>query len=211
MSTTMPPQPSAMQPIAYHPTPTIYESLPGGIVRAWDIASKLLEDERTIFLRGVFDDAMAQSIVQQLMYLKSKDSKRDITIYINSPGGQVTSGLAIYDAMQAMPCDVSTVVMGIAASMGSFILMAGAKGKRFAMPNAEVMTHQPSGGYQGQATDIGIAAEHILRTKKRMTELYVRHCGGTLEDWAEMMERDRFHSAEEALKWGLVDQIVAAK
>lgn len=192
----------------YYQMPTIYETLPGGVIRAWDIGSKLLESERTIFLDSDFNDQMASAIVKQLMYLQGLNAKKEIKIYVNSPGGVVTSGLAIYDTIQNLSCPVSTIVIGLAASCGSFIAMAGAKGRRFAMPNAEIMTHQPSGGAQGQATDILIRAEHIQRTKKKMTELYVKHCGGTFEDWTAMMERDKWHTAEDALKLGMIDKII---
>lgn len=192
----------------YFPAPTIYETLPGGGMRAWDISSKLLEVERTIFLDGEFNDVLARTVIMQLMYLQGSNPKKEIKMYINSPGGVVTSGLAIYDTMQTLTCPVSTIVMGLAASCGSFISMAGAKGRRFAMPNAEIMTHQPSGGAQGQATDILIRAEHIQRTKKKMCELYVKHCGGTFEAWTDMMERDKWHTAEDALKLGMIDAII---
>ena len=192
----------------YYPMPTVYETLPGGIVRAWDIGSKLLEAERTIFLDGVFNDHMARAIVMQLMYLRGLDAKKEIKIYINSPGGQVTSGMAIYDTIQNLSCPVSTIVIGLAASCGSFISMAGTKGRRFAMPNAEIMTHQPSGGAQGQVTDILISARHIERTKKKMTELYLKHCGGTYDAWEAMMERDKWHTAEEAMNLGMIDKII---
>jgi ATP-dependent Clp protease protease subunit len=192
----------------YYPTPTIYDNLPGGIVRAWDVASKLLDEERTIFLDGVFNDAMARSIVMQLMYLKAQSKDKLITIYVNSPGGSVSSGLAIYDAMTTIGCDISTVVMGLAASMGSFIAMSGTKGLRFAGPSAEIMTHQPSGGAQGQATDILIAAKHIERTRSKLTSRYQHHCGGELKDWEQLMDRDAWHTAEEAKALGLVDKII---
>lgn len=175
--------------------------------RAYDIYSRLLK-ERIIFLTGPIHDAVASVICAQLLFLESENPKKDIAFYINSPGGVVSSGLAIYDTMQYVRPDVSTVCIGQAASAGSLLLMSGADGKRFALPNAKVMVHQPSGGYQGQATDIEIHAKEILATRARLNEIYVKHTGQTLDVVEEAMERDRFMTADEAKGFGLVDSVV---
>lgn len=175
--------------------------------RAYDIYSRLLK-ERIIFLTGPIHDAVASVICAQLLFLESENPKKDIAFYINSPGGVVSSGLAIYDTMQYVRPDVSTVCIGQAASAGSLLLMSGGAGKRFALPNAKVMVHQPSGGYQGQATDIEIHAKEILATRARLNEIYVKHTGQTLDVVEEAMERDRFMTADEAKGFGLVDSVV---
>ena len=174
--------------------------------RAFDIFSRLLR-ERVIFLNGPVDDGLSALICAQLLYLESENPKKQIDMYINSPGGVVTSGLAIYDTMQYIKSPVSTVCMGFAASMGSFLLMAGAPGQRIALPNASIMLHQPSGGFQGKASDIERHAENVLYTKRRMIELYARHCGRTIEEAERALDRDNFMTAEEAKAWGLVDYV----
>jgi ATP-dependent Clp protease protease subunit len=186
--------------------PTVLEKTHAG-ERAYDIFSRLLKD-RVIFLGSGVDSDVANLIVAQLLFLENEDAKRDITMYINSPGGHVTAGLAIYDTMQYVKPDVSTVVMGMAASMGAVLLCGGAKGKRFALPNAEVMIHQPLGGVEGQATDISIHAEHILNTKRVLNGIIVKHSGQKMKKVENDTERDFFMSAEEAKKYGLIDQIV---
>ena len=178
--------------------------------RAYDLMSRLLQD-RIIMLTEEVTDASASIICAELLYLESIDPNKDIQLYINSPGGSVTAGLAIYDTMNFVKCDVSTICMGMAASMGAFLLSSGAKGKRFCLPNAEVMIHQPLGGAQGQATDIQIHAEHILRTKKRLTQILADNAGCDYEKMADACERDNFLTAEEALNFGLIDQIVTTK
>jgi ATP-dependent Clp protease protease subunit len=175
--------------------------------RSYDIYSRLLK-ERIIFMTGQVFDEMASLICAQLLFLESENPAKDIAFYINSPGGVVTSGLAIYDTMQYIRCQVSTVCIGQAASMGSLLLTAGAAGKRFALPNARIMVHQPSGGAQGQATDIEIQAREILRIRQRLNEIYVRHTGQTLERIESKLERDTFMSADEARDFGLIDQVV---
>ncbi len=175
--------------------------------RQYDIFSRLLND-RIIVLSDEVNDATASLVVAQLLYLESQDSEKDISFYINSPGGSVTAGMAIYDTMQYIKCDVSTICMGLAASMGAFLLSSGAKGKRFALPNSEIMIHQPSGGAQGQATDIKIVADHILRTKEKLNKILADNTGKPIEVIAEDTERDNFMTAEEALNYGLVDKIL---
>lgn len=175
--------------------------------RAFDIYSRLLK-ERIIFLTGAVFDEISALICAQLLFLESENPTKDIAFYINSPGGVVSSGLAIYDTMQYIRSPVSTVCIGQAASMGSLLLCAGAKGKRFALPNARIMVHQPSGGAQGQATDIEIQAREILTLRKRLNDIYVHHTGQTLEAIQSKLERDSFMSAEEAREFGLVDQVV---
>jgi ATP-dependent Clp protease, protease subunit len=175
--------------------------------RSYDIYSRLLK-ERIIFMTGQVFDEMASLLCAQLLFLESENPSKDIAFYINSPGGVVTSGLAIYDTMQYIRCPVSTVCIGQAASMGSLLLTAGAAGKRFALPNARIMVHQPSGGAQGQATDIEIQAREILRIRQRLNEIYVRHTGQTLERIESKLERDTFMSADEARDFGLIDQVV---
>ena len=175
--------------------------------RQADIYSRLLT-ERIIFLVGPVHDAVASLVCAQLLYLESENPSKDIAFYINSPGGVVTAGMAIYDTMQYIKSDVSTVCIGQAASMGSLLLAAGAAGKRYALPNSRIMMHQPSGGAQGQATDIEIQAREILKMRDRLNEIYVRHTGQKLATVEEAMERDRFMSAEEAAGFGIVDQVV---
>lgn len=165
--------------------------------------------DRIIFLGEEVTDVSANIVVAQLLFLEADDPNKDIQLYINSPGGSVTAGLAIYDTMQYIKCDVSTVCIGMAASMGSFLLSGGTKGKRFALPNAEIMIHQPSGGARGQATEIQIAAEHILRTRKRLNEILAANTGQPLETIQVDTERDNFMSAEEAKEYGLVDEVIA--
>ena len=176
--------------------------------RSYDIYSRLLK-ERIIFLGEEVNDVSASVIVAQLLFLEADDPNKDIQLYINSPGGSVTAGLAIYDTMQYIKCDVSTVCIGMAASMGAFLLSGGAKGKRFALPNAEIMIHQPSGGAQGQATEISIAAEHILRTRQKLNEIMAANTGQPLETIKADTERDNFMSAEEAKAYGLIDEVIA--
>ena len=177
--------------------------------RSYDIYSRLLKD-RIIFLDGEVNDASASVIVAQLLFLEAEDPGKDINLYINSPGGSVTAGLAIYDTMQYIKCDVSTVCIGMAASMGSFLLSGGAKGKRFALPNAEIMIHQPSGGAQGQATEIQIAAEHILKIRKKLNEILAANTGQPLEVIQRDTERDNFMSAQQAKEYGLIDEVIAS-
>ena len=176
--------------------------------RSYDIYSRLLK-ERIIFLGEEVNDVSASVIVAQLLFLEADDPNKDIQLYINSPGGSVTAGLAIYDTMQYIKSDVSTVCIGMAASMGAFLLSGGAKGKRFALPNAEIMIHQPSGGAQGQATEISIAAEHILRTRQKLNEIMAANTGQPLETIKADTERDNFMSAEEAKAYGLIDEVIA--
>ena len=176
--------------------------------RSYDIYSRLLE-ERIIFLGEEVSDASASVIVAELLFLESKDPGKDIHLYINSPGGSVTAGMAIYDTMQYIKCDVSTICVGLAASMGAFLLAGGAKGKRFALPNSEIMIHQPSGGARGQATEIQIVAENILKTKKKLNEMLAANTGKPYEVVAADTERDYFMTAEEALDYGLIDKIIS--
>ncbi len=175
--------------------------------RSYDIYSRLLKD-RIIFLGEEVSDVSASLIVAQLLFLESEDPGKDIHLYINSPGGSVTAGMAIYDTMQYIKCDVSTICIGMAASMGAFLLAGGAKGKRLALPNAEIMIHQPSGGAQGQATEIRIVAEHILRTKKKLNEILAANTGQPLERIELDTERDNYMSAEEAKAYGLIDNVI---
>lgn len=174
--------------------------------RSYDIYSRLLED-RIIFLSGEIDDAVANTVVAQLIYLEAKDPSKDISLYINSPGGSVSAGLAIYDTMNYIKCDVSTICIGMAASMGAFLLSSGAKGKRFALPNSEIMIHQPLGGAQGQASDIKIAAEHILRTKQKLNSILAQNSGKPLEVIERDTDRDNYLSATEAQEYGLIDKV----
>lgn len=178
--------------------------------RSYDIFSRLLND-RIIFLGEEVTDVSANLVVAQLLFLESEDPNKDIQLYINSPGGSVTAGMAIYDTMNYVKCDVSTICMGMAASMGAFLLAGGAKGKRFALPNAEIMIHQPSGGAQGQATDIQIVAEQILRTKKKLNEILAANTGQSLETIAADTERDNWMTAEEAKAYGLIDEFVRSR
>jgi ATP-dependent Clp protease protease subunit len=178
--------------------------------RSYDIYSRLLK-ERIIFLVGPVNDAVSSVVSAQLLFLESENPNKDISVYINSPGGVVTSGLAIYDTMQYIRCDVSTVCIGQAASMGSLLLAAGAKGKRYCLPNSRIMIHQPSGGAQGQATDIEIQAREILALRQRLNEIYVKHTGQTLDVISQAVERDKFMTPDEAKTFGLVDEVVVAR
>lgn len=178
--------------------------------RNYDIYSRLLKD-RIIFLGEEVNETTASLVVAQLLFLESEDPNKDIQLYINSPGGMVTAGLAIYDTMQYIKCDVSTICIGLAASMGAFLLAGGAKGKRFALPNAEIMIHQPSGGAKGQATEIEIAAENILKTKKKLNEILAANTGKPYETVCEDTERDHYLSAEEAKEYGLIDDIITSR
>ncbi|MBP1804552.1 ATP-dependent Clp protease proteolytic subunit [Rubellimicrobium aerolatum] len=178
--------------------------------RAYDIFSRLLK-ERVIFVSGPVQDMMAQLIVAQLLHLEAENPKKEISMYINSPGGVVTSGLSIYDTMQYIRPKVSTLVVGQAASMGSLLLTAGEKGMRFSLPNSEIMVHQPSGGYQGQATDILIHARRTEALKKRLNEIYVKHTGQTIEAVEAALDRDNFMDPEEAKAWGLIDDILTSR
>ena len=177
--------------------------------RSYDIYSRLLK-ERIIFLGEEVTDASASVIIAQLLFLEGEDPEKDIHLYINSPGGSVSAGLAIYDTMQYIKCDVSTICIGMAASMGSFLLAVGKKGKRFALPNSEIMIHQPSGGAQGQATEIQIVAEHILKTRHKLNTILAENTGQSLEKIAIDTERDNFMSAQEAKEYGLVDEVIAS-
>ena len=178
--------------------------------RSYDIFSRLLKD-RIVFLGGEVNDDSANLVVAQMLFLEREDPDADIRLYINSPGGSVTAGMAIYDTMRDLRCKVSTLCIGMAASMGAFLLAAGAKGKRKALPNAEIMIHQPSGGAQGQATDIAIHAEQILRVKRKMNEILSGNTGKPLEQLEKDVERDHFMTAEEALSYGLIDEIIAPR
>ena len=175
--------------------------------RAYDIYSRMLK-ERIIFLMGPVDDHVASLVTAQLLFLEAENPEKDINLYVNSPGGIVTSGLAIYDTMQYIRPDIATICIGQAASMGSLLLAAGAPGKRYALPHARIMTHQPSGGFQGQATDIEIHAREIIDMRGRLNEIYVRHTGRTLTEIESKMERDTFMSAETARQFGLVDEVI---
>ncbi len=178
--------------------------------RGYDIYSRLLVD-RIVFLGTPVDDMVSNLIIAQLLFLQMTDPKKDIHLYINSPGGSVTAGLAIYDTLQFLTCDVNTYCIGQAASMGALLLCAGAKNKRYALPNARIMIHQPWGGVQGQATDISIQAKEILRLKDRLNEILAKHCGKTFDDVAKDTDRDRFMSADEAKDYGLVDHVVQSR
>ena len=175
--------------------------------RSYDIYSRLLKD-RIIFLGEEINDAVASIVVAQLLFLESEDPSKDIHLYINSPGGSVTAGMAIYDTMNYVKCDVSTTCIGMAASMGAFLLSSGAKGKRYALPNAEVMIHQPLGGAQGQATEIQIAAEHILKTKKKLNQILADNAGKPVEEVEKDTDRDNWLSADEAKEYGLIDEVI---
>ena len=175
--------------------------------RSYDIYSRLLK-ERIIFLGEEVSDASASVVIAQLLFLEGEDPEKDIHLYINSPGGSVTAGMAIYDTMQYIKCDVSTICIGMAASMGSFLLAGGAKGKRYALPNSEIMIHQPSGGARGQATEIKIVAEHILKTRQKLNKILAENTGQSLEQIELDTERDNFMSAEEAKAYGLVDEVI---
>ena len=178
--------------------------------RAFDIYSRLLK-ERIIFVVGPVNDHMASLVCAQLLFLESENPSKEISLYINSPGGVVTSGLAMYDTMQYVRPDISTLCVGLAASAGSLLLTAGAKGKRFSLPHSNIMIHQPSGGFQGQASDIEIHAKEILKTRDRLNKIYVRHTGQDLKTIEDAMERDRFMTPEEAKTFGLVDQVIAER
>ena len=180
--------------------------------RSYDIYSRLLED-RIIFLADQVNDATASLVVAQMLFLEAKDPDKDIQFYIDSPGGSITAGMAIYDTMQYIKCDVSTICIGMAASMGAFLLAAGAKGKRFALPNSEVMIHQPliSGGLSGQATDVKIYADHLIETKKKMNEILAERTGQTYEKVCEDTERDNFMTAGEAKEYGLIDDVIVSR
>ena len=186
--------------------PTVIEKTNLG-ERSYDIYSRLLKD-RIIFVGGVIDDQLANSIIAQLLFLEREDAKKDIVMYINSPGGSVTATLAMYDTMQHIACDVSTVCVGIAASGGSVLLMGGTKGKRFALPHSEIMIHQPLGGVEGQATDIHIHAQHIIKTKQLLNEMISQHTGQKLAKVKIDTERDKFMTADEAVKYGIIDKII---
>ena len=174
--------------------------------RSYDLYSRLLDD-RIVFLSGEIDDALANTVVAQLIYLEGKEPGKDISLYINSPGGSVTAGMEIYDTMNYVKCDVSTICIGMAASMGAFLLSSGAKGKRYALPNSEIMIHQPLGGAQGQASDIKIQAEHILRTKKKLNEILAANTGKPYEQIEIDTDRDNYLTATEAVEYGLIDKI----
>ncbi len=186
--------------------PTVIESNSRG-ERAYDIYSRLLK-ERIIFLGDEVNDVTASLVIAQLLFLESEDPTKDISLYINSPGGSVTAGMGIYDTMNYIKCDVSTICVGMAASMGAFLLAGGAKGKRYALPNAEIMIHQPLGGAQGQATDIKITADHILRTREKLNKILSERTGRPLEEIERDTERDNWKTAEQALEYGLIDHVV---
>ena len=189
--------------------PTVIEQTGRG-ERAYDIYSRLLKD-RIIFLGTPIDDTVANIIIAQLLFLQMEDSKKDINLYIHSPGGYVTAGMAIYDTMQFMTCDVATYCIGMAASMGAVLLAAGTKGKRYVLPNARIMIHQPSGGARGQASDISIQAKEILRLKKRLNDIMAFHTGQPVERVDRDMERDNYMSAEDAKEYGIVDEVVKSR
>ena len=196
---------------------TIYNNLVPMVVeqtsrgeRSYDIYSRLLK-ERIIFLGDQVTDGLADIIVAQLLFLEAEDPDKDIQLYINSPGGSVTAGMAIYDTMNFVKCDVSTICMGMAASMGAFLLSGGAKGKRYALPNAEIMIHQPLGGAQGQATEIEIAAKHILKTKEKLNKILADNCNKPLEEIALDTDRDNWMTAEEAKAYGLIDDVITKR
>ncbi|MDD7194095.1 MAG: ATP-dependent Clp protease proteolytic subunit, partial [Clostridiaceae bacterium] len=176
----------------------------------YDIFSRLLND-RIIVLSDEVNDATASVVVAQLLYLEGQDPEKDISLYINSPGGSVTAGMAIYDTMQYIKCDVSTICMGMAASMGAFLLSSGAKGKRFALPNSEIMIHQPLGGAQGQATEIKIVADHIIKIRERLNRILAENTGRPIEEIARDTERDNYLTAQEAMEYGLVDKVIAKR
>lgn len=189
--------------------PYVVEQSPRG-ERSYDIYSRLL-NERIVFLGEPIDDAVANTVVAQLLHLESVDPDKDISLYINSPGGSVSAGLAIYDTMQYIKCDVSTICLGMAASMGAFLLAAGTKGKRMALPNAEIMIHQPSAGTKGKVTDMEIDVEHFLRIKKNLNEILANNTGKTAEEIKAASERDHWMTAQEALDFGLIDKIITSK
>lgn len=190
---------------AYIPIPTVIEQTNRGTM-TYDLYSRLLED-RVIFLSGEVTNETANLVVGQLLYLETKDSQKDISLYINSPGGSVTAGFAIYDTINYIKCDVTTICVGLAASMGAFLLCAGTKGKRYALPNSEIMIHQPMGGAQGQASDIAIVAEHIIKTKKKLNAILAQRTGQPLEKIEKDTDRDNYMSAEEAKAYGIIDKV----
>jgi len=189
--------------------PTVIETTHRG-ERGWDIFSRLLKD-RIIFLGTGVDDNIANIVIAQMLFLESEDPDKDVMLYINSPGGLVTAGMAIYDTMQYIRCDVATICMGQASSMGAFLLAAGAKGKRYSLPNARILIHQPLGGFQGQATDVDIHAKEILRTRGTLNQVLAKHTGQPLERIEKDTERDRFMSSAEAKEYGLIDEILLKK
>ena len=191
------------------PVPYVIEQTAAG-ERTYDIYSRLLKD-RIIFLGEDVNDYSASIIVAQLLFLESEDPDKDISLYINSPGGSVTAGMAIYDTMQYIKCDVATICIGMAASMGAFLLSSGTKGKRYALPNSEIMIHQPLGGFQGQAEDFRIHADHILKIRDKMNEILAENTGKDLEQVAKDTDRDNYMSAEEALEYGLIDKVVKSR
>ena len=191
------------------PVPYVIEQTAAG-ERTYDIYSRLLKD-RIIFLGEEVNDYSASIIVAQLLFLESEDPDKDIHLYINSPGGSVTAGMAIYDTMQYIKCDVATICIGMAASMGAFLLSSGTKGKRYALPNSEIMIHQPLGGFQGQAEDFRIHADHILKIRDKMNEILAENTGKDLEQVAKDTDRDNYMSAEEALEYGLIDKVVKSR
>lgn len=192
-------------PKAYIPIPTVIEQTNRGTM-TYDLYSRLLED-RNIFMTGEITDETANLVVGQLLYLESKDSQKDISLYINSPGGSVSAGLAIFDTINYIKCDVTTICVGLAASMGAFLLAAGTKGKRYALPNSEIMIHQPMGGAKGQASDIAIVAEHILKLKKKLNNILSEKTGQPLEKIERDTDRDTYLSAEEAKNYGIIDKV----
>jgi ATP-dependent Clp protease protease subunit len=194
---------------AYIPNPVIWEST-GRETRQYDVFSRLLKD-RIIFLGTAIDDTVANMIIAQLLFLQMEDAKKDIHMYIHSPGGYVTAGMAIYDTMQFMTCDVATYCIGMAASMGAVLMAAGTKGKRFSLPNSRIMIHQPSGGAHGQASDISIQAKEILRLKKQLNEIMAYHTGQPVERIEKDMERDNYMSADDAKTYGIIDEVVKSR
>jgi ATP-dependent Clp protease protease subunit len=198
-----------MSPTALNLVPMVVEQTARG-ERAYDIYSRLLKD-RLVFIVGPVEDHMANLVVAQLLYLESENPNKDIHLYINSPGGIVSSGLSIYDTMQFINCDVSTICLGQAASMGALLLAGGTKGKRFALPHSRVMVHQPSAGYQGQVTDISIHAEEVLELKRRLNEIMAKHTGQSLETIERDLERDNFMGAKAAVEYGLIDTVLASR
>jgi ATP-dependent Clp protease, protease subunit len=189
--------------------PTVVEQTHRG-ERGWDIFSRLLKD-RIVFLGEGVADEIANVIIAQLLFLASEDPKKDVMMYINSPGGHVTAGLAIYDTMQYLSCDVATICMGQASSMGAFLLAAGTKGKRYALPHSRIMIHQPSGGFRGQASDVGIQAEETLRTREMLERLMAKHTGQSVDQIRTDTERDRFMSAGQAKEYGIIDEVIVAR
>ena len=195
-----------MTPTMNYLVPTVIEQTHRG-ERGWDIFSRLLKD-RVIFLGTQIDDDLANSVIAQLLFLDAEDAQKDIMLYINSPGGHVSAGLAIYDTMQYLHCDVATICMGQAASMGSFLLAAGTKGKRYALPHSRVMIHQPLAGFQGQATDIDIHAKEILKTRETLNEIYAKHTGQPVDKIKHDTERDNFMSSAQAKEYGIIDEVL---